>query len=137
MRIVYALIFLFLLQNCKTEVFYREKELASYLKNETKYNLSNEKFTVILLQVDICGACSKEALENLNDIITDKNQKTIIILSEKRNDIVSLLSEKNIEFHIDENYKLEEYGLKLYTDYIFYFENGNVKEYHVLEDLIN
>jgi hypothetical protein len=122
---------------CQRETnFERKDELYKYLYKEQGIDLSQKgKLRLVILQVGNCGACTREVLDLLERKIPNFTDSTLVLMARRDSSIEANLAQvSKVKVLTDDKLMLSKYGLRYVTDYIFFFEAGELKKTYRLDE---
>ncbi len=122
---------------CQRETtFERKEELHNYLVKEQQLDITKKsKAQLLILQVGNCGACTREVLSFLERKLPHLTDTTFVLMARSDSTIEANLSKINkVKILTDKNGMLSKYGLRYVTDYLFFFEAGQLVKTHRLDE---
>ena len=134
LRLISIFVLLLTLSSSSCNNFERETQVIKLLKDKENIDVEREKsLQVIVLQDNVCGACSESVLDFVFDldlqnsliVLSDENEK---LLYKFRNEI----GEQNML--IDSTYLIEKYGLRYARSLIVSFEKGKLDFWSFIEE---
>lgn len=113
--------------------FEREMMLMKYISNEVNI-AKNLDYSLVLVNTTDCGACNKEDILKIQTHPLFMNsEKKLFLFSEQKQEFVDLIDQNEIEVVLADARKLEKYGLRLFSTYIFKIEEGRIVDWAKLE----
>jgi thioredoxin-related protein len=116
--------------------FERSSDLFKYLAKEQQLDISQKnKMQLLILQVGNCGACTREVMNFVGQSLPKLSDTTYVLMARPDKDIEATLSQiDRVKILSDKNNMLGKYGLRYVTDYLFFFENGDIIKWHRLDE---
>lgn len=116
--------------------FERSHDLFKYLAQEQQLDMSKKnKAQLVILQVGNCGACTRDVLSFLEKKIPTFPDTTFVLLANDNEDIIATLSQiDKVKILTNSNNMLSKYGLRYVNDFIFLFEQGEIKKWFRLDE---
>ena len=127
-----ALLVMCVLLSCTNNKFEYSKQISTYLLNEYKINVKNEKNTIVFfLKNGSCGSCEERTVEFLKRLIVDSKYKNYKFIIHYRQDdrSISMMKELPVQIIVSRGNIIDTYGVILVKDLLIEIKSGDIDYY--------